>query len=92
MSRRTIDVCFSRQRIAVFLDGCFWHGCPEHGTSPKANRSWWREKIAGNRARDADTDRHLVAEGWIPLRFWAHEPVDVIVETVIHRVNRSTSG
>jgi DNA mismatch endonuclease (patch repair protein) len=87
MSRRTIDVCFPRQRIAVFLDGCFWHGCPEHGTSPKRNSAWWRAKIAANRDRDADTDGHLTAQGWTALRFWAHEPVDAVVETVTRNVN-----
>jgi len=57
----------------VFLDGCFWHGCPEHGTRPTANAAWWSAKIATNQARDADTTAHLVDDGWLVLRYWEHE-------------------
>ncbi|UNX55081.1 very short patch repair endonuclease [Georgenia sp. TF02-10] len=71
--RRTIDIAFPRARVAVFVDGCFWHGCPEHGTRPAANRSWWQAKLTANRDRDADTTALLVAQGWTVLRFWEHE-------------------
>jgi DNA mismatch endonuclease (patch repair protein) len=71
--RRRADVVFGRAHVAVFVDGCFWHGCPEHGTSPKANAEWWREKIDRNRARDLDTDRRLVEAGWRVVRLWEHE-------------------
>lgn len=71
--RRTIDVAFTRQRIAVFIDGCFWHGCPQHGSTPDANREWWLRKVAANQARDRDTDRVLMELGWTVLRFWEHE-------------------
>jgi DNA mismatch endonuclease, patch repair protein len=71
-TRRRADIVFTRQRIAVFVDGCFWHGCPEHGTWPKTNATWWRQKIETNRRRDRDTDHRLSAAGWTVLRFWAH--------------------
>jgi DNA mismatch endonuclease, patch repair protein len=71
--RRTIDISFPRLKIAVFLDGCFWHGCPLHATRPKANATWWSEKVAANQCRDADTNALLHAAGWHVLRFWEHE-------------------
>lgn len=71
--RRTIDIAFTRARLAVFVDGCFWHGCPDHGTSPRANGEWWRAKLAANLARDRDTDRLLGEAGWQVLRVWEHE-------------------
>lgn len=80
--RRTIDIAFPRARLAVYVDGCFWHGCPEHGTSPKANRDWWVAKIAANRARDADVTVHLQRLGWTVLRHWEHEDPVAVVETV----------
>lgn len=64
---------FPRRRIAVYVDGCFWHRCPEHATQPKNNGHWWDDKLAGNVARDRDTDRRLVDAGWRVLRFWEHE-------------------
>src|SRR5438046_1024962 len=67
---RTADIIFSRARVAVFVDGCFWHGCPIHGTTPKANREWWSNKIRSNKARDLDTINRLESEGWIALRIW----------------------
>jgi DNA mismatch endonuclease (patch repair protein) len=73
--RRTIDVAFTRTKVAVFVDGCFWHGCPEHGTSPRSNSEWWRTKLAANRARDRDTDRLLDGLGWTVVRIWEHEDV-----------------
>jgi DNA mismatch endonuclease (patch repair protein) len=72
--RRKADVVFSRQRVAVFVDGCFWHGCPEHGRRRHDVNGWyWPGKIARNRDRDEDTDRILGRAGWLPLRFWEHE-------------------
>jgi hypothetical protein len=64
---------FTRCRVAVFVDGCFWHACPEHGTWPKANADWWREKIERNVRRDRDTDSKLEAAGWHVARVWEHE-------------------
>lgn len=71
--RRRADVLFPRRQIAVYVDGCFWHGCPIHGTSPKANARWWREKLDRNRRRDQETDRILNAAGWTVVRVWEHE-------------------
>lgn len=71
--RRKADLVFSRFKVAVFVDGCFWHGCPEHATWPKANRLFWRRKILGNRNRDRDTDAQLAAAGWRVVRVWEHE-------------------
>ncbi|MFE9400282.1 very short patch repair endonuclease [Streptomyces sp. NPDC006530] len=73
MPRRTIDIAFGGAKIAVFLDGCFWHGCPQHATHPKANADWWRTKLEKNVARDRETTEHLTAAGWTVLRFWEHE-------------------
>jgi DNA mismatch endonuclease (patch repair protein) len=74
--RRRADIVFPRLHFAIFSDGCFWHGCPEHGTWPKSNAAWWRDKIEANRERDSDTDRRLANEGWLVLRVWEHEPAE----------------
>lgn len=74
--RRHADIVFGPSRVAVFVDGCFWHGCPEHATWPKKNAVWWREKIEGNRRRDADTDARLAAAEWLSVRVWSHENPD----------------
>jgi DNA mismatch endonuclease (patch repair protein) len=71
--RRVADVVFSGPRVAVFVDGCFWHGCPQHATWPKQNAEFWRAKIEANVARDDDTNARLRAEGWRVVRVWAHE-------------------
>src|SRR5262245_37210103 len=76
-TRRRSDVAFMRAKIAIFIDGCFWHGCPQHGTWPKTNARWWRAKITTNIARDRDTDARLQQCGWRVLRFWAHENVEM---------------
>lgn len=70
---RRADLVFTRAKVAVFIDGCYWHGCPQHGTTAKANAAYWTDKIARNKARDADTDCHLIQAGWTVLRFWEHE-------------------
>ena len=71
-TRRRIDIVFPRARVAVFVDGCFWHACPRHATWPKSNGKWWRGKIEANVQRDRNTDRHLKEDGWTVLRFWEH--------------------
>jgi DNA mismatch endonuclease (patch repair protein) len=76
-SRREVDVVFPGAKVAVFVDGCFWHGCPEHGTWPRNNAEFWRHKIEGNVERDRDTDARLEADGWTVVRVWEHEaPAD----------------
>lgn len=87
-TRRTIDIAFTRLRLAVFCDGCFWHGCPLHATTPKTNRGWWMHKTAANRARDLDTDERLVDNGWTVLRIWEHVPMDDAVVSVLARLQQ----
>jgi DNA mismatch endonuclease, patch repair protein len=72
--RRRADLVFPKRRIAVFVDGCFWHGCPEHGTESRSNAKFWDDKIRTNMARDADTNRRLMDAGWMVVRIWEHEP------------------
>ncbi|MFI7360885.1 very short patch repair endonuclease [Streptomyces sp. NPDC050149] len=92
MSRRTIDIAFTRAKVAVFLDGCFWHGCPDHATQPKSNAEWWRQKLDRNMARDAETTTHLVGQGWTVLRFWEHQPPTQVAERVAEVVDRKKSA
>ncbi|MET0197261.1 MAG: very short patch repair endonuclease, partial [Rhodococcus fascians] len=73
--RRRADVVFPRRKVAVYVDGCFWHSCPVHATKPRNNAQWWADKLAANVARDRDTDARLEAEGWTVVRVWEHEPV-----------------
>ena len=84
--RRTIDIAFTRVKVAVFVDGCFWHGCPEHGNAPRSNSAWWRGKLEANKARDADTTAWLRARGWRVLRYWEHEGLRVVADEVRSRV------
>jgi DNA mismatch endonuclease, patch repair protein len=75
--RRTADVVFTRSRIAVFVDGCYWHGCPDHYRPARKNSEFWAQKISANRQRDTDTDRILSEAGWRVIRVWEHEdPLD----------------
>ncbi|MGN6663751.1 MAG: very short patch repair endonuclease [Solirubrobacterales bacterium] len=67
------DVVFPSRRIALYVDGCFWHGCPDHGTQASTNRDYWAEKIAANRARDARLTQALEEDGWTVIRFWEHD-------------------
>ena len=89
--RRTADIVFSRRRIAVFIDGCFWHGCPLHGTSPKANSDYWGPKLAKNVERDLDTTARLTAEGWMVLRFWEHETPEHVAGEIEAAILKSSS-
>jgi DNA mismatch endonuclease (patch repair protein) len=73
MKRRTIDIAFTNARVAVFVDGCFWHVCPEHATNPAANSAWWSAKLTTNQARDLATNEHLQELGWHVVRIWEHE-------------------
>lgn len=80
--RRRADIVFTKQKVAVFIDGCFWHGCPEHYIAPRANSEFWADKVAGNEARDRDTDHRLFELGWTVLRFWEHEDARVVARQV----------
>jgi DNA mismatch endonuclease (patch repair protein) len=90
--RRTADIVFTRQRIAVFIDGCYWHSCPEHSTIAHANADYWSEKLAGNVARDVDTTRRLRAAGWTVLRFWEHQDPGEVAQVVIAAVQGRSKG
>lgn len=80
--RTTVDLAFGPTKVAVFVDGCFWHRCPEHATMPKANRLWWSDKLADNVARDRRNDAALAARGWKVIRVWEHEDVENAAELI----------
>jgi DNA mismatch endonuclease (patch repair protein) len=80
--RRRADLIFPTERVAVYVDGCFWHVCPIHGTLPRNNRDWWAAKLEANSRRDADTDSCLRAAGWMPLRFWEHEDASEAAQAI----------
>ena len=80
--RRTADLVFPRARVAVFLDGCFWHGCEIHGTTPKSNVEYWGPKLAANRERDRRVDEELTAHGWLVLRCWEHDQPEDFADQV----------
>ncbi|GIX33147.1 MAG: very short patch repair endonuclease [Lysobacterales bacterium] len=84
--RRVADIVFIGARVAVFVDGCFWHGCPLHATWPKENAGFWRAKIEANRARDADTTRRLRELGWEVIRVWSHEDPTEVARRIYDRV------
>lgn len=80
--RRRADLVFPRRKVAVFVDGCFWHSCPQHATFPKNNAQWWTDKLAANVVRDRDTDARLAEQGWTVIRVWEHEDPLVAAECV----------
>jgi DNA mismatch endonuclease (patch repair protein) len=80
--RRRADLVFGPAKVAVFVDGCFWHCCPTHATYPAANAQWWAEKLAGNVARDRATDLALAEVGWLVLRVWEHEDPDAAAQRI----------
>ena len=84
--RRRADLTFSRARLFVFVDGCFWHGCPEHGTAPKSNSAWWAAKLARNVLRDRETDEFLEERGWAVVRVWEHDDLAEAVARIVHAV------
>lgn len=87
----TPDIVFPRARLAVFVDGCFWHGCPAHGVLPKNNRDWWEQKLTGNRERDLRKDGALEKAGWVPLHLWEHQSIDEMVQ-LVEELWRSRTG
>lgn len=82
LARRTIDIAFPRRRVAVFVDGCFWHRCPWHCRVPSTNRDWWEWKLERTATRDADTNQRLRELGWTVVRVWEHDNVDAMVARV----------
>ncbi|WP_281374178.1 very short patch repair endonuclease [Micromonospora jinlongensis] len=84
--RRTADLVFTRARVAVFLDGCYWHGCPEHFTLSRTNSFFWASKIAANKARDENTTTALRSAGWRVIRVWEHEDPFIAAEQIAHLV------
>jgi DNA mismatch endonuclease, patch repair protein len=86
--RRSIDIALTRRKVAVFLDGCYWHGCGIHGTQPKSNSEWWIEKFRANSQRDGDTDRLLQERGWTVVRIWEHEDLESAVNRVLDEYSR----
>lgn len=86
--RRQVDIVFGPTRVAVFVDGCFWHSCPLHGTMAKSNATFWRRKLADNERRDRDTDRRLSRAGWRVVRVWEHEDPRVAAGRIARVVRR----
>lgn len=94
---RRADLVFTAARVAVFVDGCYWHGCPDHGTKARANAAYWSEKIRNNKARDEDTDARLAGAGWSVVRVWEHEDPLGVAERVatsvlLRRASASSSS
>jgi len=86
-TRRRADLVFRKARVAVFIDGCFWHACPRHASWPKQNASWWRQKILGNVARDRDTDRYLRRIGWKVVRVWEHTSPNAAAARIVRHLS-----
>lgn len=82
------DIAWKRLRLAVFVDGCFWHGCPEHATRPSANAQWWANKLDANVSRDRRTDAVLRERGWTVIRFWEHEDAADVADTIVAELTR----
>src|SRR5699024_6481588 len=90
--RRTVDIAFTRLKIAILIDGCFWHGCDKHFTLPQANRNYWKEKIVRNMTRDIDTTQKLEASGWKVMRFWEHEDPLSVIATIENTLRSTIQG
>ncbi|MFB8276567.1 very short patch repair endonuclease [Nocardia colli] len=89
--RRRADLVFPRLQVAVYVDGCFWHRCPQHATDPRNNAEWWATKLAGNVARDRATNAALIEAGWQVIRVWEHEDAVAAADRVQAALGR-TSG
>jgi DNA mismatch endonuclease (patch repair protein) len=83
------DFIFQKLRVAVFVDGCFWHGCPKHATQPATNRAFWRKKLTRNKARDQIVNRTLRQRGWTILRIWQHELARKNEARLLRRIHRA---
>jgi DNA mismatch endonuclease (patch repair protein) len=80
------DVVFTKQKVAVFIDGCFWHVCPEHGSRPRVNTTYWEPKLASNLARDERQTRALTEAGWRVIRAWEHESPDAVADLIVRTI------
>jgi DNA mismatch endonuclease (patch repair protein) len=89
--RCAADLVFRTERVAVFIDGCYWHRCPQHGTSPTTNSDYWRAKLNRNVARDRRNDAALLQAGWLVVRAWEHEPASDVVARVARAVESRRS-
>ena len=89
---RTADLVLRKTRIAVFVDGCYWHGCPDHHTQPATNSQYWANKIARNVERDNETTAYLQQAGWTVLRFWEHEDPEAVADQVQEAVQSALAG
>lgn len=85
------DIVFTCRKVAVFIDGCFWHSCPEHGAAPRKNTDYWNPKLERNRERDAENTAALQSEGWVVVRLWEHVPADEAAATVARAVMNRTN-
>lgn len=83
------DFAFPKQKVAVFVDGCFWHGCPKHAVQPKGNSTFWAEKLTANKARDCRVNRELRAKGWHVVRIWEHDLAQRCRPAVVRRIQRA---
>jgi DNA mismatch endonuclease (patch repair protein) len=90
--RRSADLVFTKAKVAVFVDGCFWHGCPEHHRPATKNAEFWRGKIDANRVRDVETDRALVERGWAVVRIWEHDDAVEAAERIARLTRTRLSG
>lgn len=89
--RMTADIVFPRQHLAVFIDGCFWHGCPIHYAEPTTNEAYWHLKIDRNRTRDRRTDEALHAAGWVVVRVWEHDDPEAVTSLIISSLDAARS-
>ena len=83
-----VDIAFPKRRLAIFIDGCFWHGCPTHATMPRQNADYWGPKLDRNKHRDVEHTQLLEARGWHVRRFWTHEPAALIAAEIVSEVER----
>lgn len=86
------DVVFTRSKVAIFVDGCFWHGCVLHGTTPKSNVEYWVQKLEANKERDRRVDQELAANGWNVIRCWEHDDPEAVVDQVLHKLRGGGAG
>lgn len=84
-----VDIAFTRPRLAVFVDGCFWHSCPQHGTTPKTNREYWIPKLEQNGVRDKANELELKSDGWHVLRIWEHVSTEEATALTLESLNRT---